>query len=143
MPTDTAVLERALIVMAVAMSLQTLLFIGAAVAAFVAWRRAAAALEDAKAKAETQLAELRTYLDRMAVTVEDTALALRRGTATADGLMTDVRDAMGTVGNTVGSVASVVSAPRAALAMGLWKGIQIWRKRRAAQQIAATATSDM
>jgi hypothetical protein len=57
--------------------------------------------------------------------------------------MTDVRDAMGTVGNTVGSVASVVSAPRAALAMGLWKGIQIWRKRRAAQRIAAPAASDM
>jgi len=143
MPTDTAVLERALIVMAVAMSIQTLLFVGAAVGAFVAWRRAAAALEEAKVKAETQVAELRAYLDRMAITVEETARALRRGTATADDLMTDVRDAMGTVGNTVGSVASVVSAPRAALAMGLWKGIQIWRKRRAAQRIAAPAASDM
>jgi len=143
MPTDTAVLERALIVMAVAMSIQTLLFVGAALGAFVAWRRAAAALEEAKVKAETQVAELRAYLDRMAITVEETARALRRGTATADDLMTDVRDAMGTVGNTVGSVASVVSAPRAALAMGLWKGIQIWRKRRAAQRIAAPAASDM
>ena len=143
MPTDTAVLERALIVMAVAMSIQTLLFIGAAVGAFIAWRRAAAAFEEAKLKAETQVAELRVYLDRMAVTVDETARALRRGTATADDLMTDVRDAMGTVGNTVGSVASVVSAPRAALAMGLWKGIQIWRKRRAAQRFAAPAASDM
>ena len=143
MPTDTAVLERALIVMAIAMSVQTLLFIGAAVGAFIAWRRAAAALEEAKVKAEAQVAELRVYLDRMAVTVDETARALRRGTATADDLMTDVRDAMGTVGNTVGSVASVVSAPRAALAMGLWKGIQIWRKRRAAQRIAAPAASDM
>ena len=143
MPTDTAVLERALIVMAVAMSIQTLLFVGAALGAFVAWRRAAAALEEAKVKAETQVAELRAYLDRMAITVEETARALRRGTATADDLMTDVRDAMGTVGNTVGSVASVVSAPRAALAMGLWKGIQIWRKRRAAQRLAAPAASDM
>ena len=142
MPTDTAVLERALVVMAVAMSIQTLLFIGAAVGAFIAWRRAATSLEEARAKAETQVAELRVYLDRMAVTVEETAYALRRGTATADDLMTDVRDAMGTVGNTVGSVASVVSAPRAALAMGLWKGIQIWRKRRAAQRIAAPAVSD-
>ena len=143
MPTDTAVLERALVVMAIAMSIQTLLFLGAAVGAFIAWRRAAAAIEDAKVKAEAQVAELRAYLDRVTVTVEETAQALRRGTATADDLMTDVRDAMGTVGNTVGSVASVVSAPRAALAMGLWKGIQIWRKRRAAQRIAATATSDL
>jgi hypothetical protein len=143
MPTDTAVLERALVIMAIAMSIQTLLFVGAAVGAFMAWRRASAALIEAREKAEAQVAELRGYLDRMAVTVEQTALALRRGTATADDLMTDVRDAMGTVGNTVGSVASVVSAPRAALAMGLWKGIQIWRKRRAAQRLAAEATSDM
>jgi len=143
MPTDTAVLERALVVMAVAMSIQTLLFVGLAMGAFIAWRRAAAALEEAKLKAETQVAELRAYLDRMAITVEETAQTLRRGTATADDLMTDVRDAMGTVGNTVGSVASAVSAPRAALAMGLWKGIQIWRKRRAAQRIAAPAASDM
>jgi hypothetical protein len=143
MTTDTAVLERALVIMAIAMSIQTLLFVGAAVGAFMAWRRASAALIEAREKAEAQVAELRGYLDRMAVTVEETALALRRGTATADDLMTDVRDAMGTVGNTVGSVASVVSAPRAALAMGLWKGIQIWRKRRAAQRLAAEATSDM
>lgn len=129
--------------MAIAMAIQTLLFVGAAVGAFIAWRRASEALVEARAAAEAQVAELRGYLDRMAITVEETALALRRGTATADDLMTDVRDAMGTVGNTVGSVASVVSAPRAALAMGLWKGIQIWRKRRAAQRIAATATSDM
>lgn len=143
MTTDTAGLERALVVMAVAMSIQTLLFIGAAVGAFIAWRRAAVALAETRAKAETQIAELRVYLDRMAVTVEETARALRRGTTTADDLMTDVRDAMGTVRNSVGTVASVVSAPRAALAVGLWKGIQLWRKRRAAQRIEAAATSDL
>ena len=48
--------------------------------------------------------------------------------------MTDVRDAMGTVRNSVGTVASVVTAPRAALALGLLRGVQIWRKRRAAQR---------
>ena len=45
MTTDTAVLERALVVMAIAMSVQTLLFIGAAVAAFIAWRRGLKPLE--------------------------------------------------------------------------------------------------
>ena len=143
MATDTAVLERALVVMAIAMSIQTLLFIGAAVAALVAWRRAAAAIEEAKVKAEAQVVELRAYLDRMAVTVDETARALRRGTSAADDLMTDVRDAMGTVRSSVGTVASVVSAPRAALAVGLLKGIQLWRKRRAAQRIADEATSEM
>jgi hypothetical protein len=143
MTTDTAVLERALVVMAIAMSVQTLLFIGAAVAAFIAWRRASEALAVAMVKAEAQLAEMRGYLDRMSLTVDETARALRRGTSAADDLMTDVRDAMGTVRNSVGTVASVVSAPRAALAVGLWKGIQFWRKRRASQRLAAAATSEL
>ncbi len=143
MPTDTVVLERALVVMAIAMTVQTLLFVGAAAAAFVAWRRASAALVDAKATAAAQVAELRVYLDRLSITVDETARALRRGTSTADDLMRDVRDAMGAVGNSVGTVASVVSAPRAALAVGLWKGIQLWRKRRAGQRLEGAATSEL
>ena len=143
MTTDTAVLERALVVMAIAMSVQTLLFIGAAVAVFIAWRRTTEALAEARMKAEAQIAELRVYLDRMSLTVDETSRALRRGTTAVDDVMTDVRDAMGTVRDSVGSVASVVTAPRAALALGLWRGISIWRKRRAAQRVAAAATSEL
>jgi len=143
MTTDTAVLETALTVMAVSMAVQTLLCIAAAVAGFIAWRRTAAALTDAKARAEAQVAELRVYLDRMAATVDETARSLRRGTDAVDDVMTDVRDAMGTVRNSVGTVAQVVSGPRAALALGLLRGIQVWRKRRAAQRIAAPATSEL
>ena len=77
------------------------------------------------------------------LTVDETARALRRGTSAADDLMNDVRDAMGTVRNSVSTVASAVSAPRTALAFGLWRGIQFWRKRRAAQRIAAAATSGL
>ena len=140
MTTDTAVLEGALIVMAVSMAVQTLLFIAAAVAGFIAWRKTTDALAEAKAKAEAQVAELRVYLDRLAATVDQTALALRRGTNAVDDVVSDVRDAMGTVRNSVGSVAQVVTAPRAALALGLWRGIQVWRRRRAAQRVAAAAT---
>lgn len=147
MPTDTAVLERVLWVMAIAMVVQTLLFVGAAVAAFVAWRRTAAALADARLKAEQQLAdvraELRVYLDRVTTTVDETARALRSGTNSATDVMTDVRDALGTVRNSVGTVAQVVTAPRAALAIGLWRGFQFWRQRRAAQRVAAEATSEL
>ncbi len=143
MTTDTAVLETALVVMAIAMTVQTLLFVGTAVAAFMAYRRASVALAEVRIKAEAQVAELRVHLDRLAITVDETARALRRGTAAADDLMTDVRDAMGTVRNSVGSVASAVAAPKAALALGLLRGIQFWRKRRAAQRLAAAATSEL
>lgn len=143
MTTDIAVLERALVVMAVCLVVQTALFVSAAVGAFIAWRRASAALVDAKAAAEAQAAELRLHLIRISGTVDEAARALRRGTTAVDDVMTDVRDAMGTMRNSVGSVASVVTAPRAALALGVWRGIQMWRTRRAARRVEATATSEL
>ena len=143
MTTDIAVLERALIVMAVCLVIQTLLFVAAGLGAFVAWRRASAALVQARAAAEAQAAELRAHLNRITGSVEDTARALRRGSSSVDDVMTDVRDALGTVRDSVGSVTSVVTAPRAALALGLWRGIQMWRKRRAARDVDVTATSEL
>jgi hypothetical protein len=143
MTTDTVVLERALVVMAISMALQTLLFTGVAVAAFIAWRRTSAAFADAKARAEAQIAELRVQLERMAITIDETARAIRSGSTAVDDVMTDVRDAMGTVRNSVGTVASAVAAPRTALAYGVLQGIQYWRKRRAAQRLAEAATSEL
>jgi hypothetical protein len=143
MTTDIAVLERALIVMAVCLVVQTLLFVAAAIGGFVAWRRASAALEQGKAMAEAQAAELRAHLNRITASIEETARALRRGSSSVDDVMTDMRDAFGTVRDSVGTVTSVVTAPRAALALGLWRGIQMWRKRRAARDVDATATSEL
>ena len=134
MTADTAVLERALTVMAICMSLQTLLCIVASVAVFVTWRRATAAITDAKLKADRQVDELRAHIERMSSRVDELANALMRGTHAVDEVVSDVRDAMGTVRNSVGSVASMVTAPRAALALGLWRGLQGWRKRRAVER---------
>ena len=139
MTTETAVLERALIVMAACMAIQTVIFMAAAVAGLVAWRRTTVALSEAKA----QVGELRVYLDRMSARVDEASSALIRGTAAVDEVVTDVREAMGTVKNSVGNVASIVSGPKAALAMGLMKGVQIWRKRRAEQRLAAAGASEL
>lgn len=141
MTTDIAVLERAVVVMAVCLAIQTLLFVGAAIGAFLAWRRASEAVVEAKALAQAQAAEFHAHLARVTATVEETARALRRSTSSADDLVGDVRDVMGTVRDSVGSVASVVTGPRAALAVGLWKGFQMWRKRRAARDVDVTATA--
>jgi len=130
MTADTAVLERALTVMAICMALQTLMCLAAGVAVVVAWRRTTAALTDAKLKVDRQLDEFRVHLARLSATVDDASLALRRGSTAVDDVVSDVRDAMGTIRNSVGTVASVVTAPRAALALGLWRGIQGWRNRR-------------
>ena len=143
MPTDTAVLERALVVMAVCMAIQTVMCIAAAVGAFIAWRRTTEALTEAKAAAEAQVMELRAHLEHVSATVDEAARALIRGTSAVDGVMTDMRDAMGTVRNSVGAVASVVAAPRTALALGVLRGVQSWRKSRAAHRIASNATSEL
>lgn len=143
MTTDIAVLERALIVMAVCLVIQTLLFAAATIGAFTAWRRASAALVEAKTAAEAQAAELRAHLIRLSATVDEAARAFRHSTTAVDEVMTDVRDAMGTVRNSVGTVASVVTAPRAALALGLWRGVQMWRKHRVARRVEATASSEL
>ena len=143
MTTDSVVLENALTVMAICMAVQTVLLAGGAIAAFVAWRRASAALAEAKNATEAQLAELRVYLDRMSVRVDEAAEAFVRTTTTVDDVVSDARSAMGTVTSSVGSVASVVTAPRAALAMGLLRGFQMWRKHRAEQRMAAAVTSEL
>ena len=116
------------------MAIQTLLFIGAARSRRLLPGAGRRRVAEAKLRAEAQVAELRAYLDRMSATVDETARALRRGTAAVDDVMTDVRDAMGTVRNSVGTVASaVIGAARRARARTL-AGIQFWRKRRAAQR---------
>lgn len=143
MTTDTAGLETALVVMAVCMVIQTVMLVGVAIGAYIAYRRAENALAEVKLTAEAHIGELRGQVQRIAATVDDTAAALRRGTEAVDGVMTDMRDAMGTVRNSVGTVASVVSGPRTALALGLWKGLQSWRRHRGAQRVEAAATSDL
>jgi len=134
MTTDIAVLERAMVVMAVAMAIQTLLLVAGVIAAFVAWRRAADAMAEARLMAEAQAQQLRAHLERMSDTVDETARALRHGTAAVEDVITDARDAVGTVRNSMGTVASVVTGKRAALAVGLYKGFQIWRQRRDRQR---------
>lgn len=141
MTTEIAVVEWALVVMAVAMSVQTLLFIGAAIGALVAWRQANQALEEAKDALNSQIAHLREHVDRIAGTVDEVAGSVRRGTTAVGDVVSDVRAVMGSVRNSVGSVAAVVTAPRAALAIGLWRGAAMWRKRRASKRLTAAMAS--
>ena len=131
MPTETAVLDRALLVMAVCMVIQTALFMAAAIAGLVAWRRTSIAIKEARVAADAQLSELRAYLDHISARVDEASVALIRSTASVDEAVGDVRDAMGSVRSSVGNVASAVGSPKAALAAGLLKGIQMWRRHRA------------
>lgn len=136
-------MERALVVMAIAMSVQALLLVGAAIGAFVAWRKASAALEETRNHLNAQIAHLRSHVDRISGTVEEVAGSVRRGSSAVGEVVSDVRDAMGSVGNGIHTVASVVTAPRAAVALGLWRGLAMWRKRRASHRAEAALASQI
>ena len=136
-------MERALIVMAIAMSVQTLLFAGAAIGAFVAWRKASQAFEDAKDAMHAQIAHLRMHVDRISGTVDEVAGSVRRGTSAVGEVVSDVRDAMGSVGSSLNSVAAVVTVPRAAIALGLWRGLAMWRRHRGTHRKTAAVASQI
>lgn len=124
--------------MAIAASIQTLLFVGAAVGAFVAWRKASIAFAETKDALTAEIAQLRGHIDRISATVEEVAGSVKRGTTAVGDVVSEVRGAMGTVGTSLNSVASVVSAPRAAVALGVLRGLKAWRRRRASHR-ASTA----
>jgi hypothetical protein len=121
--TDLAVIERTLIVMAVAMAVQSLLLVGGAIGAWIAYRRATSALEH-------EVRELRARTDEVAAAVHRAAAAVARGTDAVSGAVDEARHAAGSVGAWVGSLATVVSTPRAAAAVGVLRGVQWWRRRR-------------
>lgn len=139
MTTDIAVVERALVIMAIAMSAQTLLFAGAAIAGFVAWRKASLAFEEARDALSEEVAHLRAQVERVSGTVEAVAGSMQRGTEAVGDVVSDVRQAMGTLRHSVGSVASVVTGPRVALAVGLMRGVASWRRRRGAKRLTGLA----
>ena len=143
MPTDTAALERILIVMAACMAIQTLLFVAAAIAGVIAWRRTTEAVAAARLAAEVQIAELQAKLARVTETIDDAASAVIRGASAVDEAVTDARESFGNVKSSVSGVAKAVAAPEAAIAMSLWRGFQFLRKRRATQRLAPAATSEL
>jgi hypothetical protein len=92
-----------------------------------AWR----AYREASAMAARELRELRARTDDIAATVQKTAEAVARGTHTVTSAIDDARRAMGTAGSWVASAAGSVASPRSAVVVGLLRGVQWWRRRRA------------
>lgn len=141
MTTDISVIEQAMVAMAIAMGVQTLLFVAVAIGGWIAWRQANRAVAEASLAMQQEIAYLRGHVDRISGTVDEVAGSVLRGTTAMNDVVSDVRDAMGTVGNSLHSVASVVTAPRAAVALGLLRGLSALRKRRASHRAAKRATA--
>jgi hypothetical protein len=120
---DSATADTALVVIAVSLAVQTLLFAGGAVAVWLGYRRARAAMSD-------ELRELRATTDDLARSLHRAADAVGRGSDAVGAAVTDARQAVHTVGTLTSTVATAISTPRTAAAMGVLRGVQWWRRRR-------------
>jgi hypothetical protein len=121
--TDLSTMERALNIIAVAVALQTVLLLGGAMAAYVAYRRASALLTG-------QLLELRATAEAMSVTVNRAADTMTHGARAVTSAVDDARQSAQVAAAWLSSAAAVVTTPRTAAAMGLLRGVQWWKNRR-------------
>lgn len=121
---ETVMTERALMVMAVCLVIQTIGMTVGSIAVFVAWRRTKLALD-------SQVAELRTRVDRVSDSVEQAAHVFEQSVSA-------VHDAVDGTREAVRSAAAIVSSPRTALAYGALRGVQWWKRFRAEQRERTT-----
>jgi hypothetical protein len=124
---DPATVETTLIVIAVSLSVQTLLLVGGSFAVWVAYRRAQAAVSE-------EVRELRATTDDIARTLQRAADAVGRGSDAVGDAVSDARHAVHSVGALTSTVATAIATPRTAAAMGVLKGVQWWRRRRQAKR---------
>lgn len=119
MPLDT-ISQQALVIIAVALSIQTLLMIGFVVAISVAWKRAHAMLDE----------RLTAFIAQM----EDVANQTRVAVRTLERYGEEVSEVMHDAGNVARKIASVAAAPRAWLLAGaasaISRVISRWRRSR-------------
>ena len=134
---NMVVMERALVFMAVFMGIQTLITVAGALGAFLAYRAAKAAIDEKVVELQGHINQVKAHIDRISVTVDDAVATVKRGTAAVNEVVEDARTAIGSVRHGVQSVASVATAPKTAMALGVIRGVQWWRRRRADERLAA------
>jgi hypothetical protein len=127
MPGD-ATTQNALIVIAVALSVQTVLMLCTVIAISVAWKRAHTTLD-------SQLNRFGERLDEMATQTRVAVSALERSTTQVNALLNDAGGVLRTVG-------SFVSAPRTLLMSGVASAASAfsrWRRSQPHEQQHAAA----
>ncbi|MEO8677971.1 MAG: hypothetical protein ABI665_02930 [Vicinamibacterales bacterium] len=128
--TETVVIERALIVMAVCLVIQTAGMCAGAISMFVAWRQAKRAIDEQMTEVRSRISDVQARVDRVSDTVEDAAHAFKRS-------VTAVHDAVDHTQHAVQAAATLVASPKAALALGALRGLQWWRRSRSERRAGA------
>ena len=119
--------QRALVIIAAALSIQTLLMIGAVVAAAIGWKRMSAAVDLRLRALEEHFNDFNSRLDELSRHVRTAVQTVAHWSDQASGLADEA-------GNVVRSMASAVAAPRALLMAGAAtaasKILSRWRRSR-------------
>lgn len=129
---ELATVETALVVIAASLAVQTLIVGCTAIALWVTYRRARVAVAE-------ELRELRVTTDDLARSLHRTADAVGRGSEAVGAAVDDARHAVQHVGDWTGTVATAITAPKTAAAMGVLRGVQWWRRRRQQKRPTAPA----
>ncbi len=125
---DLAGIEGAMIVIAVSLAVQTIVLVAGAVWGLVTYRRLSI-------QVEREMAALKTTLDDVSRTVQRAADAVGRSTDAVGSAVDEARQAAQTLGKWTGTATTVLRAPRAAAVVGVIRGWQWWRARRARRRL--------
>jgi hypothetical protein len=129
MPQQSAV-DTALVVIAVAVSVQTMLIVGLCVSAFIAWRRVQTALSSASADLHARMDELTGHVRSASGRVDAVASSLERIAEDAEAVTGGARRMAHAVGGVVKTAVETAATPPALLAAAGRLLLSRWARRR-------------
>ena len=132
-----SVADTALVVIAVAVSVQAMLIAGLCVAAFIAWRRVQTALSSATADLHARMDELAEHVRSATGRVDAAASSIERIAEDAEALAVGARRMAHAVGAVVGTAVHTAAAPPALLAAAGSLLLSRWARRRSRPPLPA------
>jgi outer membrane murein-binding lipoprotein Lpp len=129
MPQQSAV-DTALILIAIAVSVQTILLAGLCVSAFIAWRRVQTALSFASADLHARMDEIAGHVRSASGRVDAVASSIERIAGEAEAVAGGARRMASAVGGAVQTAVNTAAAPPALLAAAGRLLLSRWARRR-------------
>jgi outer membrane murein-binding lipoprotein Lpp len=129
MPQQSAV-DTALVVIAVAVSVQTILIAGLCVSAFIAWRRVRTALSSASADLHARMDEIADHVRSASGRVDAVASSIERIAEEAEAVAGGARRMASAVGGVVRTAVDTAATPPALLAAAGRLLLSRWARRR-------------
>ena len=125
-----SVADTALVVIAIAVSLQTILIVGLCVSAYVAWRRVQTALSFASADLHARMDEMAGHVRTAAGRMDAVATSIERIAEDAEAVAGGARRMVSTVGGVVRTAVQTAATPPALVAAAGRLLLSRWTRRR-------------